>query len=183
MVREFTVSWIGPGSGTATSVFHFNSESALTPQAQADGLTAWLQALAPHRVNASSARVNPDYRDLDTTTGAVVGAGTVVGDLVPSTAVGQALPDVAQVLVRWSTDTYAGGRRIQGRTFIPHVGVNAVENGNLLPATRAAIDAAGLDFIEREDLFVIWSRKNGQAAIVNGTYCWGEFATQRKRRG
>lgn len=183
MVREFTVSWIGPGSGTATSVFHFNSEGALTPQDQADSLTLWLEGIAGARVNASSARVDPDYRDLDTVTGAVLGAGTVSTDLVPSTAVGQALPDVAQVLVRWSTDTYAGGRRIQGRTFIPHVGVNAVENGNLLPASRAFIDAAGLDFVDREDLFCIWSRKNGQAALVSGTYCWGEFATQRKRRG
>lgn len=107
-------------------------------------------------------------------TDAVVGAGEAGGEMLPSST---------QVLVKWRTGVYSGGREIRGRTFVPALDVFMNDEGSVEAVARGDLSdelatwLGGLAFPPR-----IWSRTHGDSAVVAAAEVWEQFAVLRSRR-
>lgn len=104
---------------------------------------------------------------------------------------GDPLPHSNQLLIRWSTGTFANGRERKGRTFVPGLtelnssnGVVTTSTINLLQPAVDALNAAV------NPSLAIWSRPRpledppfgGAASSVAGGTIWNQFAVLRSRR-
>lgn len=187
MVREIRVRWNTASGVGGVSVLYFDQTPAVAEQRAA--LQGWLANLEGGLHNTTSYEIETSGRELDTSSGALVGAwadptpqagtGTISG--------GSPVPDATQVLIRWYTGDVVAGRFLSGRTYIPGLaGVN-VSGGNLAPTVMASYATDSQAYIDGTLGPVIWHRPTngvgGVARPVTAASVWGELAVQRRRRG
>lgn len=183
---EIAVEWTTPASTNGRSIFYFDASGGAIAAARSS-LGNFLAAYIPYCANTVEYDVPIVGRILNDAT------GQHIGDWAESTVLTGAgtqtdgpVPDVAQVLVRWQTDLFRNGRRLQGRNFLPGLARANVEGGNAAPGVVTAVSGAAMALAAASSGLVIWSRPQpsrvGQAADVARGSCWTEMATQRRRR-
>lgn len=185
MPLEVLVDWATSTGSPGVSVLMFNRD---TPVNTARGaINTLLTALAPVLSVDTRWTVRDAGRALDDATGALVGFWTAG---VAYSGVGSggstALANATQILLRWQTDAIVGGRRLQGRTFIPGIATGANVDGELKPANAATVAAAATAFVGGGSAFGVWHRPvDGSGGVfepASAAGVWNEFAVQRGRR-
>ena len=185
MPLEVIVDWTTPAGSGFVSVLYFDSATANTVARNDVG--DWLGTTDTLLSNATHWSVRPDTRLLDDATGTLVGAGTD-GTIYSGTGNGASgsVPDAAQVLIRWSTNTIINGRFLKGRTYIPGCGADLMSNGNVSSAGLTGFNTEANDFITASPTFGVWHRpvsgSGGQFVAADGASVWSEFAVLRGRR-
>lgn len=154
-----------------------------------DAQVAWgnfLNAMASSWHTSVAWRMESDIVSIDPVTGDIIGVDAGVGRTGQGLISGELMPTMVQGLARLQTDTVAGGRRLQGRQFIPGLGEEASSNGATLSATRksdlqqpytALLSAANSGAWD----VVVWSRKNGVTGNVVAATVQDNLATLRTR--
>lgn len=175
-------------SGVAGGPYYLTGyfdESAGTPQA---AMTAWFGLVggSPASVpTGATVSADPEVQIIDSVTGNAVG----VANITPPTAVvgtntSTRAARATQLLLRWKTGIYNGGRLVQGRTNLPFVFTSQIgQNGSPLATTVSGAQSAINVFLSVPNTsFVVWSKTTGQFGdVISGT-CWTEFAVLRSRR-
>lgn len=185
MVREIITEWDIPNGGEGLSIMYFDEATAVA--AQRAGLAAfWTDVRA---VINSQVRwtIRTDGRELNDATGVLEGFWN---DSTPHTATGSETGDpvtnVSQALVRWLTADVVGGRRVQGRQFIPGLSEGQSSGGEVASTGLGLLQAAAQAFATAGVGFGVWHRPQsglgGSFHLVTAGSAWNEFATQRGRR-
>lgn len=187
MVREIIVDWTTVNGGGKSSILYWIEATPVEQQRAALG--AWLASLEGGLHNTTSYNVRPEGRELDTTTGTLVGAWTEATDYSGTGTLtsGQPVPDATQILIRWSTDHVVNGRFLRGRTYIPGTTTTNVSGGNLAASIVTSYTTDSNTLVNSGNQLAIWHRPingvGGVAWAVDSAQCWSEFAVQRRRRG
>lgn len=86
-----------------------------------------------------------------------------------------------QGLVRWLTNSFAGNRRVQGKTYVPGLTTSALnDTGGLVAPVRSTLQTAAEGLAD--DGLVVASRVANTFNAAVGASVWGEFAVLRSRR-
>lgn len=186
MVREIVTEWTVFGGGTKLSIMYFDEAGEVSVQREALD-TLWT-AVSAELVTECEWTIRTDGRELNTATGTLEGFW---GDPIVYTGTGaetgNVVADSTQALIQWLTTTIVDGRRVRGRTFIPGLNANSVDDGDLASAAQSVLQTAAQNFLG-VNTFVIWSRpgatgSGGVMAPVQNASVWSELAVQRSRRG
>nr|CRY93641.1 hypothetical protein [uncultured prokaryote] len=184
-LREIIVDWITP-DGPALNVFFAAAE--LDAGDQRDALAAFYGSYDGMVSSSYAWSVRAEGREIDDTTGTLVGGwaepGTLNGVGVSPT---EPVPDVCQVLVRWSTGFVVNGRMLKGRTYLPGLTTASTSQGEVKASDAATLAGYAATFVGAGAGFKIWHRPgsqggSGSSADVVGSSVWTEWATQRRRR-
>jgi hypothetical protein len=162
----------------------FFTADVVTPAAARAAVGAFWGSLGSAMSQNVDWVVEHEVERINVETGHLVSVLTDSTDWIGSGTIdSEELPQATQGLIRWSTGTIAGGRRLQGHTFIPGTTENMSDNGvpssTLLGKYQTAADLLATD---DTDANVIWSRRHGVAAIASSGRPWAEFAVLRSRR-
>jgi hypothetical protein len=188
----------GFAGGPALNILHFSTSATDAPAAAscAAAAGAFWQVFTAQWATTTSFSTSGVVDVLDVVSGDLVNqfAGTsVTGAGILSGS--DPLPPATQGLVRWSTSSFAFGRRVQGRTFIPALLESAstgVPSAGLNTTANSAISgllAAVPDLViysrpvESDPSHVppITSRPGGIGLVTGGTLI-NKFAVLRSRR-
>lgn len=185
-IQRVRVVWTGvAGSPYYTNLYFGTGEDAVgDPQGDVDAVEDFLTNIVPELLNPLHAEVVPEVALINEVTGDITGFVPVNITGKNFTNAGEALPRMTQMLLRLRTGTVAGGRRVQGRVFIPGMPESAnLADGRPNGALTAGIrDAFIAQVLAAPDPLVVWSRKNGVAAEVGAVTAWSEWAVLRSRR-
>lgn len=165
-VRAVGTGWTG---GPGLTTFYFDPGVAAIDAAMATGVTgrvrAYFDALKSYTLPAIGWQVDPVVGILDPATGNLTGevAAGSAPSIVVGTGTGAVGPAFVAVVGKLRTNSFFGGKRIQGRTFYSPLGSaytdsTAPEGG--LQAAQAAGLAAVLAAAGGPDL-VVWHRPTG----------------------
>lgn len=154
-----------------------------------DAQVAWgafLQTLRASMSTAATIRMESDIVAIDPVTGDIINVTAGVSNNWPGLLSGEIMPTQVQALCRVTTDTVAGGRRLQGRQYIPALLEEASGNGSTLTTTRKSdLQQAYSGLLTAADSAewdpVVWSRVNGSVGIVTNMVVQDELATMRTR--
>lgn len=121
---------------------------------------------------------------VDSATGSITGFLTGTNRVTNGTGTAGLLPTSNQVLVRWRTGVYIGGREVRGHTNLPAQTIDAqTVNGDLKPSFGLLYEERADALAADEDAaFVVWSKKNGVYHRVFDASVWSKFAVLRSRR-
>jgi len=128
--------------------------------------------------------VEGEVATIDEATGQILSFDSVTAVTVAGTATGELLPRATQGLLRAKTNVYAGGKRIQGRVFVPYPVESASETQGVPSALYIEIVRnsgailAGLTTAT----WVIYSPTKHTFAPVVGASCWDQWSVLRSRR-
>lgn len=165
------------------STMYFLPTAGLTAQNAVASVGNFWQAMGPYIANAALWATEVEVASVDATTGAVTGITSTTPRTGTPTGGGTALPWATQGLVRWRTGTFAGGREIRGRTFIPAISVSASTASVPAAAFQTAANTACAALISDPlSDFCVWSKKNGTDPLAASGSLWNEFAVLRSRR-
>ena len=146
--------------------------------------TAELWEILDNRiVNEVAWEVSGVVEFIDDTNGQVLAAGVVDAIVGAGEASGEMLPASTQVLIKWRTGFYAGGREVRGRTFVPALDAFMNDEGSVEAVARGDLSdelSTWLGGLTATPL--IWSRANGTSASVVAAEVWEQFAVLRSRR-
>lgn len=181
MLRIRTVT-----TGVAGAPFYTNLYfgTALGTAAQAHAaVTAFWTSMRDFISSSLTMRVEGEIAIIDSDTGEQTGSASVTGTTVTGAQATNNLPPATQGLIRWRTGNFVGGRRLQGRTFIPGVTVALSSNGEpsgdyiakMQDSANALIAAASVDLL-------IFSKTKFVAQPVLSASPWSRFAVLRSRR-
>ena len=156
-----------------------------TPEGAAYGpdVAAFWDACASQMVTAVSWVTEPTYTVIETDTGLITDIGDWAGDSGVGLLAGEALPWACQAVVNWRTNLYIAGRELRGKTFVPALMQNANNNGVLLAASQADIQAAADGLIAGSSgAFCVYSRTHLTEAIVESATVPTKIGVLRSRR-
>lgn len=163
---------------------HFSPGLGATDaQACVDAIAAFVAAIDVFTSTSVTYFGANEMEVLDQGTGQQTGTIAVTGYTQAGDDSATMLPPINQVLVRWVTDGFFSGRRLQGRTFLPGFCEDSNEPGGVLQsAVASAVTAGAKGLIDADVGFCIYSRKNFGAALVQDASTWTQFAIQAGRR-
>lgn len=187
LMNEILTEWTTPSGGGKLSVMYFEAAAA-TDEAQRAALGVLWGAVDAQLDNAVSWRVRTTGRQVESTTGALVGEWTDPTTQTGTGAlVGQATADAVQALIRWNTGVVVAGRFLKGRTNVPGVESNGFTDGNFSSTVQTAFNNAVATFIAAGVGFGVWHRPGtagaGSLHEVQSGSLWPEAAVLRRRRG
>lgn len=121
---------------------------------------------------------------IDPATDTITGSLSVTQRTFQGSGSADTLPPATQLLVRWRTGNYVGGREIRGRTFIPLLAeTSSDQQGRPIPAVTSGFDTRGAALIaDPNSQHCVYSKKNGVWEITSGASTWSQFAVLRSRR-
>lgn len=190
MVLEIQTLWSGPGSADKRTIMYFEDTAVFSTTRAA--VAAFWEALEGNITADYTWVVAAEGRRLDTATGGLTGVEndpTVYQGAGTGTA-GSQVADATQALIRWATGIIVGGRRLQGRTFIPGTPRANTQGGNLSSFAVVGISSTANTFISglgTDNKLVVWHRPStssgGVAHPVTQASTWSELAVLRRRRG
>lgn len=130
-----------------------------------------------------------DVSAIDDTNGQLMGVSSTTPQTGTGALGGELAPFVSQALVRWRTNGIVNGRSLRGRSFVPGLTTTSADDGRVIAATQATINAAAAALIlDANSTLVVWHRPSGpgatdgnSATVVTGT-CWSQYASLRSRR-
>lgn len=185
-MREILTEHTMASGGGRLSVMYF--EETASPESQQAALQTFWFDVYQFCHSGASFKVAEEGREISPTTGELLAFWA--GDTTVSTPGDSGttpVPDASQGLIQWRTSTIAGGRLVQGRTFVPSLGGNNMLNGNVIAAARSGIATAAGGLIAGGAGLGIWKRPSdtavGSLEPVTSATCWEEFAVLRRRRG
>lgn len=127
----------------------------------------------------------PEVAQIDPATGQQIDAFPVDVEETDFTANQEPLPWATQGLIRLRTNTFVGGRRLQGRIFVPGLQeVNSIggnPDASVLTALGNAANILATNGSTAGGL-VVYSRTHQQAAAVTSVSVWNRWAVLRSRR-
>lgn len=170
-------------AGTPWYSNFYTLNGAVTPAVAHSNVVSLMNAWAPEIGAGITATVEGDVSILESTTGQTTGVTTVAPVNVSATGTGDHLPYQTQGLVRLLTGSFAGGRQVRGRIFVPGpreaISAGAVPNAayktTLTNGFQAYLTAVG-------PAAVVWSRKNLSTPAIASFSIWDKFAILRSRR-
>lgn len=115
---QVRVTWTGP-SQPLISTFYGDGSAGTASQAAA-AVSAFMAALDDNLNSAYTWTLEPDVRELNEATGALIS----ITPVTPASAVcgsGGTLVDLLQGLIVWRTTEVVDGRLLRGRTFVPGI--------------------------------------------------------------
>ena len=186
-LNEILVDWTTPSGTAGRSICYFAADAG-SVNAQRDALGDFLGAYIPYCATTVRFDIEKVGRVIQDSNGQHIADWTDGPTFTGTgTQTDGPVPDVAQVLMRWRTESFAGGRRLQGRTFLPGLARANVEAGNVASGVLNALVTAGAGLVSSSVGFGIWRRPKptsaGSFALVSQAVPWEEMATQRRRRG
>lgn len=191
-IRRILLTWNSPGLRPSLSVTHWSTAPSLvTIQTR---LAAFWATLAPIIVPGTDMGVDHEVILLESTTGALVGTEAFPGTTptVGSNVEPNPVADATMGLIALRTGVVEGGRRIDGRLYVPRIGRNRLTvNGDLDTIGVTALADAG-DALHGSGALQIWRRPRPatdplgprpgtSAGVVNAT-ATSKLSTQRRRR-
>lgn len=126
-----TTRLTGGTGGDQWNTVHFGGDTSGEAVAARDAVEDFWVALQAAIDGTYVAHIPADVERVDITTGQVIEEFPVTPFDVDMTASADPLPWMTQGLVRLRTTTFANGRRLQGRIFVP--GPNEVQNTSGFP--------------------------------------------------
>lgn len=191
VIRRILLTWNSPGLRPSLSVTHWSTAPSLvTIQGR---LAAFWGALAPIITPGTEMGVDHEVTLLEATTGVLVGTEAFPSTTPTEGAATTAFPvaDATMGLISLKTGVIEGGRRIDGRLYVPRIARDLLTmNGDLDTAGVTALDAAG-DALHGSGALQIWrrprpagdlpARPGTSAGVVNAT-ATSKLSTQRRRR-
>lgn len=142
----------------------------------------WVALNEQLRVGAT-VTFDPEVMRIDSETGDVVGTGAYTAAAVPMNSVAFALPPATQALVRLRTNTFNGGRRIQGRIYVPNLTTDWNTGGQVNSGKAATLTTAATALATGSGpQLVIYSRTYGTFGPVSTASVWNQFSVLRSRR-
>lgn len=147
-------------------------------------VNALCTGLAPQIANAVTMTVEGDVAQIDTATRQIVGVTSGTTTTVAGSGSG-VVPLADQILVRFLTGAYIGGRQVRGRLYIPYARSAAVNSATGLVASAVSTPiqtAIGAYLTSVGPAAVVYSPKNGTAVSISSANVWNQFAVQRSRR-
>lgn len=129
-------------------------------------------------------QTGPDIDLIDDVDGSLVGRESGTSVLLTGTSSADFLPPQVQLLVRWHTGVFVGGRELVGRTFLPLQSEdNNDASGNPKSAAVTFTQGAANDFIAAANSKPkVWSRKHGLSADISSATVSAIWGTLRSRR-
>lgn len=131
--------------------------------------------------------VEGDVALVESTTDTIIG----VTSIAPVSGAGSSssnsqVPLASQVLVRFLTGAYAGGRQVRGRLFLPYfISSNMdVGSGGVVAATVTNVNTHFNTYLTAfaPNGAVVYSRKNGTGYAISAASTWNQWAVMRSRR-
>ena len=180
----------GPGVGT----FYFTGSVATPVTADATDVVgrvrAFYAALAAQLGTNMSVSVQGSVDTLEDSTG-VLNGGLVVTPpaILAGTGIAPYLPVTNCLVVRLTTNTIVGTRRLEGRSYVGPLSGAAASSG-LVPTTAAGTAANtavnALLTGATASFAVVWHRPKGfvggQIGQISGGSAWSQFGSLRSRR-
>lgn len=183
-VNRVQVTWSGgAAAGGGLSTFYFNSTVGTAAQ-QVAAVNAFLTATDDRRTTALGWTILGDVATLNVGTGDLEAMTATTSTTGTGTAAGDALPPIAQGLLRLLTSQIVGGRLLRGRLFLPGAveGDNA-STGGTSATFKSDYDAAAATLIAAANAeWSVWSQTHGVLANVDSANTWSKFASLRSRR-
>ncbi len=171
----------GPCQGF--NILHFAGDlEGSYAQDTADAVAVFLEAIDVGVRNSQTMRVDPEIAQVNIATGQIEAVETVTTAPVVGEAVDEGVPQAANLLLRWRTGLFSGGREVRGRTFLP--GFSILQNtatGEVEQDTINFMNAAGETLLANSDLG-IYSPTKSLFAEATSVSCWNEWAVMRSRR-
>jgi len=186
MPREILVDWTTPaGTGFRTVTYWAESEPVAVQRANLGALLGTIDNLLDSNTVWT---VETSGREMDSTTGTLTGVWSeATAQTGAGTVAGQCVPDAAQILLRWNTNSIINGRFLKGHSYVPGLSTASVTDGNLAAAAVTAFQGAVNTFVAGLDGFGVWHRPTGGAGgsfqLAQTGTVWNEFAVLRQRRG
>lgn len=146
-------------------------------------VTALCNSLAGKIRRDLTGTVESDVPLIDSVTGEIQGIDSVAVSSIDCLDEQEPLPTATQVLVRLKTNAFIGGRRLQGRFFMP--GITQYFNVDGVPdvAAATAVETSFSAYLTTMEGFAcVWSRKTGAVAPISDINVWNQFAVLRSRR-
>nr|CRY97360.1 hypothetical protein [uncultured prokaryote] len=125
-----------------------------------------------------------DVALIDSVTGEIVGVESVPEIANTGAGSGGRVPGADNILLRWFTGDYIGGRQIRGRTYLPYMRSGAITaSGQVLGTSATAIENSASAYrIALGGSAVVYSPKNGVGVQITSSSVWNEWAVMRSRR-
>lgn len=182
MLRVRTVLTASIGAPYLSTMFFFGSSSSEANSAASAVGTFWYN-LRGSMNGSLTYTTETDVAQIDPATGTLLDIFVVSPFTGSGTLESEILPPTTQGLISWGTGAIVGGKRLQGRTFIP--GATESSNSNGVPDTpyKYNLDNAAVSLLGDIDAtLAIWSRKNGTERAVTGGSAAAYWAELRSRR-
>lgn len=184
-VREIQTIWVPPSGITTTSVMYWWDGVAIAQQRSL--LNSFWTALNDRLTGDTTWTVATQGKVLNEQTGQMTGTwadGTPYAGA--GSAAGEPVPDVAQLLIRWGTNTVLNGRFVNGRTYVPGLANAETLAGNVSPAAVGDATAAASALAGASGGFGVYHRPSngtlGALITINTASAAAEMAVQRRRR-
>ena len=176
------IAGLAGGPGLMTN--HFSVDlGATNAQDCVDAVAALIAAVDVFTSTSVTYNGANEMEVLDLANGQQTGTIAVTGFVQAGDDSATMLPPINQVLIRWVTDGFFNGRRLQGRTFLPGFCEDSNEPGGVLQgAVASAVTAGARTLIDADVGLCIYSRANFGAALVQDASTWTQFAIQAGRR-
>lgn len=183
-VWRYRVELAGLAGGPGLMTFHFGPTIGTSnPQDCVDAVQDFIQAIDIFVSTAITFNGGNEMEVIDMVADQQTGSLAVI----PWSEVGDdsatALPPATQMLVRWTTDAFINGRRVQGKTFLPGFCEDSNETaGTPQAAVVSAVTTAARGLADAGVGLVVYSRANHQAAAVENANVWTKWAILSGRR-
>lgn len=180
-----TTEWDGFSGAPGYTVLHYDGLTAADAAFAHDATVRLWQTIDQELESTHSATITSDVPVIDPATGDIVTMHQVPEVVLQMSGSGDPLPPSNQMLIRWRTGLYQGGREIRGRTFVPGLRETTVTAGTLPTATVNGFNTVlttWLGTLPAGRTLAIWSPTNGSVTNVNSVSVWNEIAILRSRR-
>jgi hypothetical protein len=183
-VWRYRVELAGLAGGPGLMTFHFGPTIGTSdPQDCVDAVAAFIAAIDVFVTTAITFNGGNEMEVIEMTTDQQTGTVAVTGFTQAGDDSATALPPATQLLVRWTTDAFLSGRRVQGKTFLPGFCEDSNETaGTPQAAVVSAVEAAARTLADAGVGLVVYSRTNGQSAAVEDASVWTKWAILAGRR-
>lgn len=183
LISRVRVLWTGVGGSPAYTNLYV-ARGTVTASQAVTAVAAYMNSISALVTSSCTLTTEGDVAVIDTATGNIVGVDTGTSVVKPGTGGAGQVPSANQVLVRWLTNTYLGGRQVRGRMYLPYFASGAVgTNGQVTGATQTAVNNATSAYITGlTGQACVFSPANGVAVQISGYNVWNQFAVMRSRR-
>lgn len=179
-MKRIRTSFTGVAGAPYLSTMFFGDSS--TAQDCVDHVSDFWGVMADLIVTDCAYSVDPFVATVDPITGEITGAETVTGSNGQGTAGGEMMAPADQILVRWGSGSYIGGRELRGRTFIPALTQSANADGVVEPTTLPGHTTDLETWLGAGPPLLLWSRANAETRVAASVVIWNQFAVLRSRR-
>jgi len=147
-------------------------------------VSTFLTATNDRRVTSSSWATEADVPTLNVGTGTIESIDATTPATGTGTAAGDALPPIAQGLLRLFTSTIVSGRLLRGRIFLPGAPESdSASTGGTSTTYRSDYEAAAAALIaDANSDWSVWSQTHGVLANISSATIWNKWASMRSRR-